>query len=234
MMFEHRYKLPGALILLVSLASAGCSTLYVQTDSDPQAPVSGLKTYAWADGGVHNGTDPAVNSPLVGRLIEDAVDSTLAGLDYQKVATEDPDFRITYRIDTEVRSEVSPRYGYGGSFYDPYYGHGFGHGRFGYGFGHGRFGHGRFGYGFGHGYPGYGGSYMRDYLQGTVVLDIVDARTGRVIWRGWARKDLSRNPKPKDVRKYIAAAVHQVFEDFPRTEASARPKRDLVADPVTP
>jgi len=29
-----------------------------------------------------------------------------------------------------------------------------------------------------------------DYETATLVLDIVDARTGRLVWRGWARENL--------------------------------------------
>ena len=33
---------------------------------------------------------------------------------------------------------------------------------------------------------GYGGE-VRDYEAGTIVIDMVDARTNKVIWRGWAQ-----------------------------------------------
>ncbi len=37
---------------------------------------------------------------------------------------------------------------------------------------------------------GYGGE-IRDYEAGTIVLDLVDARTQKVIWRGWAQDAVS-------------------------------------------
>lgn len=33
---------------------------------------------------------------------------------------------------------------------------------------------------------GYGGQ-VRDYDAGTIVIDLVDARTNKVVWRGWAQ-----------------------------------------------
>jgi len=33
---------------------------------------------------------------------------------------------------------------------------------------------------------GYGGQ-VRDYEAGTIVIDVVDARTNKVVWRGWAQ-----------------------------------------------
>ena len=32
---------------------------------------------------------------------------------------------------------------------------------------------------------------MREYEEGTLMLDVVDARTDKVIWRGWAQSDMT-------------------------------------------
>ena len=56
---------------------------------------------------------------------------------------------------------------------------------------------------------------MREYLQGTLVLDIIDVRTEEVIFRGWARKSLDSDPSPEKVRKYVTEAVAEILEDFP-------------------
>ena len=39
----------------------------------------------------------------------------------------------------------------------------------------------------------------REYLRGTLVLDIIDVRTEEVIFRGWARKSLNSDPSPEQV-----------------------------------
>ena len=66
---------------------------------------------------------------------------------------------------------------------------------------------------------------MREYLQGTLVLDIIDVRTEEVIFRGWARKSLHSDPSPEKVRMYVTEAVEEILEDFPRAEVhfSSRP-----------
>ncbi len=66
---------------------------------------------------------------------------------------------------------------------------------------------------------------MREYLEGTLVLDIIDVRTEKVIFRGWASKSLDSDPSPKKVRRYVTEAVEEILEDFPRAEVhfSLRP-----------
>jgi len=129
-----------------------------------------------------------------------------------------PDFRIAYRLVAQERSRFfgsgyGGPYGYGRSYYPGRYGfRSFGGGRFSpYGYG---------GYsGAGYGYGGAGG--VREYLRGTLVLDITDARTQEVIWRGWASKSLNRDPRPEKVRMYVDEAVAEMLADFPRRQLLA-------------
>ncbi len=62
---------------------------------------------------------------------------------------------------------------------------------------------------------------MREYLRGTLVLDITDVRTGEVIWRGWASKSLHSDPRPEKVRMYVDEAVAEMLADFPRKQMLA-------------
>jgi hypothetical protein len=55
-----------------------------------------------------------------------------------------------------------------------------------------------------------------EYEAGTLVLDLVDARTNRVIWRGWARhtvEDMLENPDRMASR--IDEAVRRMLERLP-------------------
>lgn len=54
------------------------------------------------------------------------------------------------------------------------------------------------------------------YEEGTFLVDIADARTGDIIWRGWARLDLSTAlDDPMEMRDQIDRAIGGMFEDFP-------------------
>jgi len=199
----------AALGLFAVLVLAGCASVQVQTDYDPHAPFEQLKTYTWSEQAVKAEGDPAVHSSLVARRVQHAVDTSLGRMGYRRVTDGSPDFRLEYRIGTERRT-----YHNFGS-YD--------------GFGYGRFGQRHFGRGLGYGhydygYGGYGGS-NHEYVEALLALDLVDARTDELIWRGWATDALAQNPTPKAVRKYIDEAVEKILEEFPTvtSESSERP-----------
>ncbi|MCH7857510.1 MAG: DUF4136 domain-containing protein [Gemmatimonadetes bacterium] len=214
-------------------ALAGCAGLQVETEYDPEASLTQLSTYDWVDQEADPTGDPAVDSPLLKRHIRAAVEGELGRMGYRKVTSEIPDLRIAYTVIAEERIYGS-------------YGYGSGYGRYGYGgpYGYrgssyrGSFGFSLYGgrylrpyYGSYYGYPGagYGGAGgVRAYLQGTLVLDIIDVRTEEVIFRGWARESLHSDPSPKRVRMYVTEAVEKILEDFPRAGSASGP---LVATP---
>ena len=202
-----------------------------------------LSTYDWVDQEAYASGVPAVDSPLLKRHIREAVESELGRMGYNKVTSvipelrgfgegefggigspkvlsDTPDFRIAYSLITEERSRVNGSYGYGG--YGLYGGYG---GPYGYSGSRyrGSFGLSLYGgryfrpyYGLYYGYPGAGyAGRGREYLEGTLVLDITDVRTEEVVFRGWATKSLDSNPSPKQVRKYVTEAVGEILEDFP-------------------
>jgi Domain of unknown function (DUF4136) len=42
---------------------------------------------------------------------------------------------------------------------------------------------------------------------GTLVIDIIDPATKTIIWRGWGRADVKKNPEEKEIRRIAAAIV---------------------------
>ncbi len=204
--------------LFAPLALAGCASLQVRTDYDPRVSFAELRAYDWSNQTINVGGNPAVNSTLVEGRIQHAVDGTLGRMGYERVTTATPDFRVTYQIVTEQKWRVNPGYGYGSYGYGGY-GH-FGHGSFG------RRGFGRGGFGFGYG-SSYGSSLVYEYIATTLVLDVSDARTNELIWRGWATGALDQNPTPDEVQKFVSEAVEKILEEFPAASSGLR--RNLIA-----
>ena len=74
---------------------------------------------------------------------------------------------------------------------------------------------------YGHGYYGYPGRYgggsihTQEYVEGTLILDIIDPAQQKVIWRGWAIKALDDKPHPKEVEMYVNRAVEKILKQFP-------------------
>lgn len=59
---------------------------------------------------------------------------------------------------------------------------------------------------------------VTEYEAGTIVLDVVDRRTNRVIWRGWAQDRLARIVDNRDrMAQEIDEAVTQMMKRLPPT-----------------
>jgi len=75
--------------------------------------------------------------------------------------------------------------------------------------------------GFGRGYRrgGWGGGYSttnyseNDYLAGTMVMDVYDPKTKKLIWEGVATGTVSEKPKKRE--KGIPKAVSKLMKKFP-------------------
>ena len=57
-----------------------------------------------------------------------------------------------------------------------------------------------------------------EYEAGTLVLDIIDARSNRLIWRGWARDSVEDVlDDPDQMARMISEAVMRMLQRLPRT-----------------
>ncbi|MCH7530471.1 MAG: DUF4136 domain-containing protein [Gemmatimonadetes bacterium] len=215
----------ATLSFFAVLALAGCAgTLQVRTDYDPEVSLTQLSTYDWVDQEADASGDPVIDSPLLKRHIRDAVEGELDRMGYRKATSGTPDFRIAYRVTAEEKSRIDGSYGFGsygfGSyrFGGPYwYPRSYNRGYLGFSLYGGRYLRPYNGY---YGYPSVGYGYagtgrVREYLRGTLVLDIIDVRTDEVVFRGSARKSLDLDPDPEKLRMYVSEAVEKILEDFP-------------------
>jgi hypothetical protein len=223
----------AAVTTLVVLVASGCASLQVRTDFDQSASFEQFTTYEWVGKDLSAAGDPVFDSPLFSRRLLHAVDSALGSIGYRRVDSGEADFRVSYSVSTEEKVDVSytagSPYGYGAYYTNPYYGYGGS-----YGFGNFRsrrlyLGLGLYGLGSYYRYSptyAYAGTYAREYVEGTLVVDVADAATGEVVWRGWASKNLGREPEPDEVRVYVNEAVAKILAEFP---AGSKPTGSLVA-----
>ena len=54
---------------------------------------------------------------------------------------------------------------------------------------------------------------VETYTDGTIVVDLFDAKTKKLAWRGVATKEISN--KPEKVSEQIEKAIEKVFKNFP-------------------
>jgi hypothetical protein len=68
---------------------------------------------------------------------------------------------------------------------------------------------------FGLGPDRYGSARVQDILVGTLVVDITDARTRALVWRGMVSGDIKPNDKPEQRDKKLAKAMEKMFRNYP-------------------
>ena len=64
-------------------------------------------------------------------------------------------------------------------------------------------------------YGAFGSVSARNYEDGTLVIDLMDAASEHLVWRGTAEAALSENPAPEEVEKAIRTAVDKIFSGYP-------------------
>ena len=76
--------------------------------------------------------------------------------------------------------------------------------------------------GFSSGFGGYrfagtrsGTARAEEILTGTLVVDIVDAKTKTIVWRGVASKELDTHASPEKKDKNIQGAARKLFKNYP-------------------
>ena len=182
----------GRLLLggVAALVLSGCTSLDVRSDYADGASFTGLQTYEWVDSDRSETGDPAIDNPLHADRIRTSVDELMEDKGFRRsTAPGTPDFRLSYEM---LATETTRTYYGTGS----------------YGYRH-RYGYGHFGHGF------YGPSFTEPALKGTLLLNVIDAGSDEVIWRGWASGILPADPNPEDVDHYVAEAVQGILVQFP-------------------
>ncbi len=184
----------GLFSLLVAVAClSGCATKpYVATDYEASYNFAALKTFS-VKSAKQDTKENILISPFTLSHIHSLVNSELAKR-YQAVSeTSTPDFYVTYHVVMEEKLEPSA--------YDQMYGFGF--------------------WGRGYRYPSSmfyrpaldGG--VRVYSQGSLIIDMVDAKTQQPIWRGVSEKRLNKGLNPQKQREILTSAVLEVLAQFP-------------------
>lgn len=182
-----------SLLLLIIVSLSGCATKpYVETDYEAGYNFAALKTFA-VKSAKQDTKENILISPFTLSHIHSLVNGELAKR-YQSVSeSATPDFFVTYHVVMEEKLESSA--------YDQTYAMGY--------------------WGRGYRYPSpmfyrpvFDGG-VRIYNQGSLIIDMVDAKTQRPIWRGVSEKRLSKSLSPQKQREILTGAVMEVLAQFP-------------------
>jgi Domain of unknown function (DUF4136) len=130
-----------------------------------------------------------VGQPLIDERIVAAIDAQLAAKGLTK-AESDPDVFVVYHIAFDKQKDIS-------TFSTGYAG---GYGPYGWGWGGGM---------------GSTTTQVRDILIGTLVIDVADAKQGKLAWRGMGVKEVKTQTNPEKRDKSINDAVKKIFKNYP-------------------
>lgn len=179
------------VVVTTALSLAACAGSRVATDYDPNASFAPLETFAWLEPVRDEVEDPLLDSPLLNRKVERAVADALLARGYSRVdAPADADFLVTYH--TASRERLRDRGGFS----------------IGLGFGHGwHHGHSAMFLGPQHYFP-----RIEGYQEGTLMIDVLDARSRDLLWRGWIRNTVDPSNYSDEA---VDAAVREILDRFP-------------------
>ena len=162
------------------------------------ANFASLKTFAFKNSPVVQSTTDTsgYDSPLIAERTQAAV---AAQLEARGLRRDDahPDMYVSMRrtYKTDYSTYVPPEWGMG-------YGWGWGYGPYYTGWGSWQLGT-----------PWYS---VNERVMGTLMVDVVDATTGQLLWRGLAEKHVHEHAKPEKRIERVNEEVDKVFDKFPR------------------
>nr|WP_295924489.1 DUF4136 domain-containing protein [uncultured Dyadobacter sp.] len=188
----------NALALATLLALASCAS--VKVDQIDSAHLGSYKKYAWVKPEVNNSQLPALSGSITEENIRTAVKTEFG----KKGITEDeqnPDLLLMYHIYTSQKTENVPN----APVY-PYYGYGFGPRAYYY---HGRL--------IPISYAGYynpwnTGYHQERYTDGTLMIDVIDAKSNELLWRGTMENPVN---DAAGLSKQFAKEAREILGKYP-------------------
>jgi len=188
----HRLLIGLAAVTLLPSAAVAQKVSYDIGTAD----FGGLKSFAFRDTSAADTETRAYDSSLVRERTQQAIAAQLEARGLRR-DDERPDMYVTTRrvFKTEYTTYATdwgPGWGYGwGWSWGPYY----------------------TGWG-----PSYGSTawYTDERVIGTLIVDVQNAETGRLIWRGLAEKHVHEHASPAHRTRRVNNEVAKMFEKFPR------------------
>lgn len=175
-----------ALISLLLLALLSACAANVRTEHDRAANFAAYRSFHWLAPPARPVKDPILDSQLLDERMQRAVTGVLLSRGYRNVATPaQADFLVTYHATSKLKVESDPaRMQFG--FYD----------------------------GFPHGVGSIflSGGDVSSHEEGALIIDVIDARTHRLVWRGWVT---TRVTQQRYSEAELSKSAHTILAQFP-------------------
>ena len=174
------------LYLVVTLLTAGCSTIRVSQDFEQDVPFQNYTSFNWFL------NEPTGNkgenyNPLLHNRFKKEIETAL--IQKGLAVSTHPSLLISYdySVTSKIQShQVSPTFGFGYGTYGRY-------GSIGI----------------------YSSPEIYQYDQGKLVINIYDAETKRILWRGKGTGVSSPHPTPDEITQKVRSLVYKILDQFP-------------------
>ena len=171
---------------VIAFAALSCSTVRVSSDFDKTAQFASYKTYAFTSDAMSLKIDDLNKKRLIS-----AIETELAAKGFTK-SESNADVWIDLQLKGEEKqTATATTTGYPG-------------------------------YGYGRGYRyGYGGGFSsttinyETYVDGTLFIDMIDAKKQQLVWQGRGTKTLEPDASQQKKEENINYAVKQIFTQYP-------------------
>jgi hypothetical protein len=199
-------KYAALLLAAFTLMAAPAFGQKVYIDYDKDYDSSNNKTFAWRAG---EEATVAASNPLLHSRILNAIEHYIT-MNGSVEVQSDPDVWVTYHASSQeevVFNTSTYGYGYPGSWhggYGGYYGRGY----------------------YGGGY--YGGansiSTISTYQRGTLIVDVWDAKSNELVWRGIA-ENITISDNPSKMVKRVDKALEKMVRSWQKIKTKAAKER---------
>ena len=180
----------GALVCLALLSGCADKPTY-QVDYDQAFPFAGYQTYRWYDDD-HNTTESQYrryNSS--DKRVRNTASQELIQKGFREVPRGQADFWVNYHVTKRQTQKITGQE----------------QGM------HGGVAAGTYGRSVSVGYSS--GPSVKTYEDGTAMFDVIDIKTGRIVWRGVAEGRLKNNMSNADREQLTITVVHELLKQFP-------------------
>ena len=178
------------VFVLFVLVLTSCATQKPNYDYLASADFSKYNSYDWVLVDKESKENHRSKNPLVDNRIISAVDGSLASKGLLKIS-DSPDMLLNYHVSVSEQEQQQPRgrVSIGTSRYS-----------------------GSSSLGFAVSMP-VGGT--RTHKEGTLVIDMIDAKTKDLLWQGWGSRTVSQDLDPERLTALINEVVGEILENFP-------------------
>ena len=185
-----RVAMRTAASITAALTLCACASAQVKTDYDERADFDRYRTYALERGQVVSDQQPEVPAnPLVEDRISRAISLELSKRGLRPAPKDQADLIATYTAGARDKQELVTAVSPAVGPYDEWY------------------------WG-----PGFEDVWVEEYREGTLVIDLVDASTRKLVWRAIARAE----DKEFTDADFIRGTVDKALDKYPPPSQSAK------------